>query len=67
MCQHKELMQDIWTKDHQVINVHDIPDEELKKKAWAGILQFFMKHIHERDLLKRWYEVADLLPELAKN
>ncbi|CAK6890392.1 Rpn family recombination-promoting nuclease/putative transposase (plasmid) [Rickettsia helvetica] len=62
----KELMQDIWTKDHQVINVHDIPDEELKKKAWAGILQFFMKHIHERDLLKRWYEVADLLPELAK-
>ncbi|MFV9890138.1 MAG: Rpn family recombination-promoting nuclease/putative transposase [Rickettsia conorii subsp. raoultii] len=66
LCQHKELMQDIWTKDHQVINVHDIPDEELKKKAWAGILQFFMKHIHERDLLKRWYEVADLLPELAK-
>ncbi|MCC8419225.1 MAG: Rpn family recombination-promoting nuclease/putative transposase [Rickettsia endosymbiont of Glossina mortisans submortisans] len=66
LCQHKELMQDIWTKDHQVINVHDIPDEKLKKKAWAGILQFFMKHIHERDLLKRWYEVAELLPELAK-
>ncbi|MCC8371128.1 MAG: hypothetical protein LN566_07455, partial [Rickettsia endosymbiont of Stiretrus anchorago] len=22
--------------------------------------------IHERDLLKRWYEVADLLPEFAK-
>ncbi|MFU7500705.1 MAG: Rpn family recombination-promoting nuclease/putative transposase, partial [Candidatus Tisiphia sp.] len=46
LCQHKELMQDIWTKDHQVINVHDIPDEELKKKAWIGVLQFFMKHIH---------------------
>jgi predicted transposase/invertase (TIGR01784 family) len=66
LCQHKELMQDIWTKDHQVINVHDIPDDELKKKAFAGILQFFMKHIHERDLLKRWHEVADLLPEFAK-
>ena len=66
LCQHQELMQDIWTKDHQVINVHDIPDDELKKKAWAGILQFFMKHIHERDLLTRWYEVAELLPELAK-
>ncbi|HJD66841.1 MAG TPA: Rpn family recombination-promoting nuclease/putative transposase [Rickettsia endosymbiont of Bembidion nr. Transversale] len=66
LCQHKELMQDIWTKDHKVVNVHDISDEELKKKAWAGILQFFMKHIHERDLLKRWYEVAELFPELAK-
>jgi predicted transposase/invertase (TIGR01784 family) len=25
-----------------------------------------MKHIHERDLLKRWHEVSDLLPEFAK-
>ncbi|WP_341794771.1 transposase [Rickettsia endosymbiont of Rhinocyllus conicus] len=25
-----------------------------------------MKHIHERDLLKRWEEVADLLPKFAK-
>ena len=49
-----------------IINVHDIPDDELKQKAWAGILQFFMKHIHEIDLFKRWYEVADLLPEFAK-
>ncbi|MFU7501450.1 MAG: transposase, partial [Candidatus Tisiphia sp.] len=52
--------------DHQVINVHDIPDEELKKKAWIGVLQFFMKHIHERDLLHRWYEVAELLPQIVQ-
>ncbi|MCZ6901304.1 MAG: transposase [Rickettsia endosymbiont of Ixodes persulcatus] len=25
-----------------------------------------MKHIHERDLLKRWYEIADLLPQIAQ-
>ena len=25
-----------------------------------------MKHIHERKLLKRWQEIACLLPELAK-
>ena len=25
-----------------------------------------MKHIHERDLLKRWEEIADLLPKFAK-
>ncbi|WP_053351177.1 Rpn family recombination-promoting nuclease/putative transposase [Rickettsia amblyommatis] len=66
LFKNKQMVQDIWTKDHQVINVHDIPDEELKKKAWSGVLQFFMKHIHERDLLKRWYEVANLLPEFAK-
>nr|WP_250636006.1 Rpn family recombination-promoting nuclease/putative transposase [Rickettsia conorii] len=65
LFKNKRLVQDIWTKNHQLINVHDIPDEELKKKTWAGVLQFFMKHIHERDLLKRWYEVADLLPQIV--
>ena len=29
-------------------------------------LAVFFKHIHERDLLKRWQEVADLLPEFIK-
>jgi len=25
-----------------------------------------MKHIHERNPLKKWEEIADLLPELVK-
>ena len=29
-------------------------------------MEFFLKHIHERNLLKRWQEVKDLLPELIK-
>jgi len=48
------------------VNVHDIPDEDFKKRVWSGILEFFLKHIHERELLKRWEQIADILPELAK-
>lgn len=66
LFENSELVKATWTNDYQLINVHDIPDEKLKEKAWSGILQFFMKHIHERDLLKRWEEVADLLPKFAK-
>ncbi|ABV78702.1 Transposase and inactivated derivative [Rickettsia bellii OSU 85-389] len=66
LFENSELVKTTWTNDYQLINVHDIPDEKLKEKAWSGILQFFMKHIHERDLLKRWEEVADLLPKFAK-
>ncbi|XVN40928.1 MAG: Rpn family recombination-promoting nuclease/putative transposase [Rickettsia endosymbiont of Argas persicus] len=66
LFEHNELIKNTWINDYQLINVHDIPDEELKKRAWSGILQFFMKHIHERDLFKRWKEVADLLPHFAK-
>ncbi|KAJ6625043.1 Recombination-promoting nuclease pSLT051 [Pseudolycoriella hygida] len=61
-----DLARCFWTNDCQLINVHDIPDEELKKKVWSGILLFFLKHIHERQLLKRWQEISYLLPELSK-
>ncbi|HJD61824.1 MAG TPA: Rpn family recombination-promoting nuclease/putative transposase [Rickettsia endosymbiont of Columbicola hoogstraali] len=66
LFENSELVKSTWTNDYQLINVYDIPDEKLKEKAWSGILQFFMKHIHERDLLKRWEEIADLLPKFAK-
>jgi len=66
LFENSELVKNTWSGDYQLINVHDIPDEKLKEQAWAGILQFFMKHIHERDLLKKWEEVANLLPEFAK-
>jgi predicted transposase/invertase (TIGR01784 family) len=63
---HPDLARGFWTNDCQLINVHDIPDEELKKKIWSGILLFFLKHIHERQLLKRWQEISHLLPKLSK-
>ncbi|WP_375333752.1 Rpn family recombination-promoting nuclease/putative transposase [Candidatus Tisiphia endosymbiont of Xenochironomus xenolabis] len=63
---HPDLARGFWTNDYQLINVHDIPDEELKKKVWSGILLFFLKHIHERQLLKRWQEISHLLPKLSK-
>ncbi|WP_375329755.1 Rpn family recombination-promoting nuclease/putative transposase [Candidatus Tisiphia endosymbiont of Nemotelus uliginosus] len=63
---HPDLARGFWTNDCQLINVHDIPDEELKEKVWSGILLFFLKHIHERQLLKRWQEISYLLPKLSK-
>ena len=60
------LAKKFWTEDHKIVNVHDIPDEEFKTRIWSGILEFFLKHIHERQLLKRWQQIADILPELTK-
>ena len=60
------LAKKFWTEDYKIVNVHDIPDEEFKTRIWSGILEFFLKHIHERQLLKRWQQIADILPELTK-
>jgi predicted transposase/invertase (TIGR01784 family) len=60
------LAKQFWLNDYQLVNVHDISDEELKKRPWSGLLEFFLKYIHERDLFRRWQEIAYLLPQLTK-
>lgn len=64
LFQSPQLAREFWTNDYQLVNVHEIPDEELKKRTWSGILDFFMKHINERELLNRWQEIAYMLPEI---
>lgn len=59
------LAKKLWINDYPIINVNNIPDEQLKEKIWSGVLLFFLKHMHERRLLKRWHEIAGLLPQLA--
>lgn len=61
-----ELARNLWNKDYSLINVHEIPDEELKEKIWFGILLFFLKHIHDRQLLKSWQNISNILPKLAQ-
>src|SRR5690606_30291324 len=60
------LAKDFWVSDHQLINLHEIPDNQLKERIWAGTMQFFMKHIMERDLIKKWEEITGILPEFTK-
>ena len=66
LFQDNKLAKDIWAGDQQLVNVHNIPDEELKTKVWAGTMQFFMKHIYKRDLAAKWQEIADNLPKIAE-
>ena len=62
----KTLAKEFWTNDYQLVNVHEIPDEELKSRIWSGMLEFFLKHIKERQLFKRWQEIAHILPQLIQ-
>lgn len=48
--QAKKLMSD----NYKLIDLQSISDDEIKKKQHLGMLEFFMKHIHQRDMLKLW-------------
>lgn len=45
----------------QLVNVHEIPDSAMQEHVWSGILEFFMKHIFERDFLKVLENSEDMI------
>ena len=51
------------TKDYQLIDLQNMPDDEIKKKEHLGMLEYFLKNIHLRDMLKLW---EDFLKQFDK-
>lgn len=52
------LAKKFMTDDYRLIDLQSMSDEEIKQKDHLGIIEYFMKHIHTRDMLKLW---ADFL------
>jgi predicted transposase/invertase (TIGR01784 family) len=40
--------------DYQLIDLSSMADDDIKHKQHLGVLEFFMKHIHNRDVLQVW-------------
>ena len=51
----KELMSD----KHILVDLQSMPDDDIKKKEHLGMLEFFLKHIRDRDIIKLWKEFFD--------
>ncbi len=48
--QAKKLM----TEDYKLVNLQSMPDDEIIKQRHIGMMQYMLKHIHQRDILKLW-------------
>lgn len=42
--------------DYKLIDLQSMSDDAIKKKKHLGMVEYFMKHIHTRDMLKLWEE-----------
>ena len=47
----RELVELFWSKPFILIETQAQKDEDLLNQKWAGLFQYFMKHIYESDLL----------------
>ncbi len=48
----KQLM----TEDYQLVDLRSMSDDEIIQKNHIGMLEYMLKHIHQRDMLKLWEE-----------
>ena len=57
--QAKKLM----TEDYKLVDLQSMPDDEIKKKQHLGMLEYFLKHIHQRDMIKLWEKFLENFKE----
>ncbi|CAM79696.1 Rpn family recombination-promoting nuclease/putative transposase [Orientia tsutsugamushi] len=48
----KQLM----TSDYQLVDLQSMSNDEIIRKKHIGMLEYMLKHIHQRDMLKLWQE-----------
>ncbi|SPR05697.1 transposase [Orientia tsutsugamushi str. Gilliam] len=48
----KQLM----TSDYQLVDLQSMSNDEIVRKKHIGMLEYMLKHIHQRDMLKLWQE-----------
>ena len=60
----KAFVDQYFLKPFQLIDLGEIEDEQLKKHAWSGVMEFALKHIFARDVLPHIKNIAGILAQL---
>lgn len=42
------------TENYKLVDLQAMHDDEITKKKHLGMMEYFLKHIHDRDMLKVW-------------
>ncbi|WP_341757026.1 MULTISPECIES: Rpn family recombination-promoting nuclease/putative transposase [unclassified Candidatus Tisiphia] len=53
--QAKKLM----TEDYQLVDLQSMSDDEIVRKKHLGMMEYLMKHIHMRDMIKLWEQFLE--------
>jgi hypothetical protein len=57
----KDLIESVFLSPIQLIDLHDIKDEDLQERKRAGIMQLCMKHAYDKEMLKSIQRTLELI------
>ena len=49
-----DMARQLMGNEYKLVDLQSKTDDEIKHKQHLGLMEFFLKHIHERDMLKLW-------------
>lgn len=49
-----DMARQLMGNEYKLVDLQSKTDEEIKRQKHIGLMGFFLKHIHERDMLKLW-------------
>lgn len=49
-----DMARQLMGNEYKLVDLQSKTDEEIKRQKHIGLMGFFMKHVHERDMLKLW-------------
>ena len=51
---HPEMARELLSNDYNLIDLQSMSNDEIRQKQHLGMMEFFMKHIYQRDMMKLW-------------
>jgi predicted transposase/invertase (TIGR01784 family) len=60
-----EQARKLMAENYRLIDLQSMPDDEIRKKQHLGMLEYFLKHIHERDMIKLWEQFLEKFKEVV--
>ena len=64
---HEDMARKVWTSPYSLIDLTQIPDEELEPYLYFGATAFLMKHIRDQDAMTFLSKVLDALAKIEKS
>ncbi len=65
--EHKDLAQSWLLQPFHLLNIHTIPDDDMRKRHWCGVVEFALKNKKVRDFQKFLKTLLPWLRELEQN
>ena len=63
LFEHPSMAKELLTNNYNLIDLQSMSDDQIKQKQHLGMMEFFMKHIHQRDMIKLWERFLKSFPD----